>query len=219
LSTIGKAIETLIAKRIGKAADENHLHPDTQMGARAGRSTEMALELLTRQIHTIWSSKWHVATLLLVDISGAFDIVNPIRLLDILRKKRFPYWIVRWVQAFITTWNTTLVIQGHETPPFQVEVGVPQGSPLSPILFLLYIAELHEIYNCPREGLLGIGFSDDTNLLAYSKSIEANCRNLEYVHEKLLQWAQKHRMKFAPRKYELIHFTRSKVGKVFHLAF
>ena len=91
LSTIGKVIETLIAKRIGKVAEENHLLPDTQMGARVGRSTETALELLTRQIHTIWSSKRHVATLLSVDISGAFDTVNPLRLLDILRKKKLPY--------------------------------------------------------------------------------------------------------------------------------
>jgi retron-type reverse transcriptase len=187
LSTIGKVIETLIAKRIGKVAEENHLLPDTQMGGRAGRSTETALELLTRQIHTIWSSKRHVATILSVDISGAFDTVNPLRLLDILRKKRLPHWVVRWVQAFITTRNTTLVIQGHETPSFPVEAGVPQGSPLSPILFLLYIAELHDICNRPREGLSGIGFADDVNLLAYSNSIEANYRKLEQVYEKLMQ--------------------------------
>jgi hypothetical protein len=110
LSTIGKVIETLTAKRIGKAAEENHLLPDTQMGARAGRSRETALELLTRQIYTIWSSKRHVATLLSIDILGAFDIVNPLRLLDILRKKRLPYWIIQWVQEFITSRNTTLVI-------------------------------------------------------------------------------------------------------------
>jgi hypothetical protein len=48
LSTIGKVIETLIAKRIGKVAEENHLLPDTQMGARVGRSIETTLELLTR---------------------------------------------------------------------------------------------------------------------------------------------------------------------------
>src|SRR3979490_1348971 len=77
LSTIGKVIESLIAKRLGRVAEENHLLPDTQMGARAGRSTEIALELLTRQVHTIWGSKRHVATLLSVDISGAFDTVNP----------------------------------------------------------------------------------------------------------------------------------------------
>jgi retron-type reverse transcriptase len=186
LSTIGKVIETLIAKRIGKAAEDNHLLPDTQMGARAGRSTETALELLTRQVHTIWSSKRHVATLLSIDISGAFDIVNPFRLLDILRKKRLPHWLVRWVQAFITTRTTTLVIQGHETPSFSVDAGVPQGSPLSPILFLLYIVELHEICNRPWEGVLGIGFVDDTNLLAYLESTKENCKKLERVYRKLL---------------------------------
>jgi retron-type reverse transcriptase len=135
------------------------------MGARAGRSTETALELLTRQVHTIWSSKRHVATLLSIDISGAFDTVNPSRLLDILRKKRLPYWIVQWVQAFITTRKTTLVIQGYETPLFPVDAGVPQGSPLSPILFLQYAVELHQICNRLWEGLSGVGFAESTRVL------------------------------------------------------
>jgi hypothetical protein len=97
-----------------------------------------------------------------------------------------------------------------EMPLFPVDTGVPQGSPLSPILFLLYTVELYQICNRPWEGLSGVGFADDTNLLAYSESTEENCRKLERVHERLLQWARKHRMKFAPKKYELIHFARSK---------
>ena len=186
LSTIRKVVKTLIAKHLEKAAEENHLLPDTQIKARADRFTKTALELLTRQIYIIWGSKRHVATLLSVDISGAFDTVNPTRLLDTLRKKRLPHWIVRWVQAFITSRNTTLVIQGHETPAFPINVRVPQGSPLSPILFSLYTAELHRIYNHLWEGLSRIGFADDINLLTYLESTEANCRKLERVHEKLL---------------------------------
>src|SRR3981081_881889 len=93
LSTIGKVIEALTAQRLSKAAEEHHLLPKTQMGGRKNRSTETALELLTEQIRTIWTSKKHVATLLSIDILGAFNIVNHTRLLEILRKKGLPPWI------------------------------------------------------------------------------------------------------------------------------
>ena len=85
-----------------------------------------------------------VASLLSLDISGAFDTVNPI-LLDTLRQKGFPGWVVRWIRAFMTDMETTLVIQGHETAAFPVLAGVLQESPLSPILFLFYNSELLDL--------------------------------------------------------------------------
>ena len=120
LNTIGKVIETLVVQQLSKAAEEHHLLLDTQMGARPGCSTETALELLTRQIHTIWRSKRCVATLLSLDISEAFDIVNPIQLLDTLRKKGLSLQIVQWTQVFITDQSSSLVIQGHKTDHFSV---------------------------------------------------------------------------------------------------
>jgi hypothetical protein len=95
LNTIGKLIEAVTAKRIQEAAEQYHLIPDTQMGARTKRSTETALELLTEQVQTVWKSPKHIATILSLDLSGAFDTVHPIRLLDILRKKRMPGWLIR----------------------------------------------------------------------------------------------------------------------------
>jgi len=180
------------------------------MGARLSRSTEIALELLTAQIKTVWGSGKFVASLLLLDILGAFDTVNPTRLLDILRKKGLPGWIVRWIRAFMTDRRTTLVIQGSETEAFLVLAGVLQGSPLSPILFLFYNSELLDLCQRPKEGLSAIGFADDVNMLAYSRSTESNCRILEAGHTRCLAWARRHRMKFVPSKYELIHFTRSR---------
>jgi hypothetical protein len=208
LNTIGKLIEALTANRLQDAAEEHGLLPDTQMGARRGRSTETALELLVEQVRTIWTSKKHVASLLSLDISGAFDTVNPTRLLDTLRKKRIPGWLVRWVQAFMTDRTTTLVVQGQESEPFPVEAGVPQGSTLSPILFLFYNAELLDICNQPRQRLSAVGFADDINILTYGLSTETNCRTIEQTHSRCLDWARRFGMSFAPAKYELIHFTR-----------
>ena len=210
LNTIGKLIESLMARRLSQVAEEHKLLPDTQMGARPGRSTETALELLTAQVRTIWGSGKFVASLLSLDISGAFDTVNMIRLLDILRKKGLPGWVVRWIRAFMTDRKTTLVIQGHETTAFPVPAGVPQGSPLSPILFLFYNSELLDLCQRPKEGLSAVGFADDVSMLAYSRSTESNCRILEAGHSRCLDWAKRHGMRFAPKKYELIHFTRSR---------
>jgi hypothetical protein len=77
----------LVVQQLSKVTEEHHLLPDTQMRARPGCSTETVLELLTRQIYTIWRSKQYIATLLSLDISEAFDTVNPIQLLDIIKKK------------------------------------------------------------------------------------------------------------------------------------
>lgn len=110
LNTIGKLIEAITAKRIQDVAERYSLFPNTQMGARKARATETALELLTEQIHTVWKSPNHVGSMLSLDLSGAFDIVNPIRLLDILRKKGLPGWIVRWIRSFLNGRSITLII-------------------------------------------------------------------------------------------------------------
>src|SRR3981081_1225183 len=109
----------------------------------------------------------------------------------------------------MTDRKTTLVIQGTETESFSVLAGVPQGLPLSPILFLFYNSELLDLCQRPKEGLSAIGFADDINMLAYSRSTESNCQILEAGHAKCIDWAKCHGMKFVPSKYELIHFTRS----------
>jgi hypothetical protein len=90
LSTIGKLIETLLAHRLGALAEREGLLLDTQMGNWRNRSTDTALDLLLEQIHTVWHEKDHVALVLSLDIAGAFDTVNHVRLLDNLQAKRVP---------------------------------------------------------------------------------------------------------------------------------
>lgn len=208
LSTIGKVIESVTATRIRDLAETHRLLPDCQMGARQGRSVETALDLLTEQIHTVWNSGKFVSTLLSLDVSGAFDTVNATRLLDVLRQRRIPPWLVYWVRAFISDRQSTLLIQGEETETFRLLAGVPQGSPLSPILYLFYNAELLEACQDPQLQASAIGFVDDTNILVYGTSTESNCQRLEEIHQRCISWAARYGTSFAPQKYELIHFAR-----------
>jgi retron-type reverse transcriptase len=92
------------------------------------------------QIYTVRKARNQVALVLSLDTARAFDTVNHLRLLDNLRKIWVPLWFVRTVRSFLTDRTTTLLVDNEETKLRQLKAGVPQGSPLSPILFLFYNA-------------------------------------------------------------------------------
>ena len=98
-----------------------------------------------------------MATLLSLDISGAFDRVIRKRLIHVLRAKGIPQRLARWVHSFMSDRTTTLVIADTETAEALVTAGIPQGSPLSPILFLFYAAKLLEKCNSTTERLSASG--------------------------------------------------------------
>jgi len=209
LNTLGKIVETIAADRIRSILEDNNLLPETQMGARKGRSTLTALELLTEQVHTIWgSAKNKVATVLSLDVSGAFDNVSHPRLLHNMRVHRLPESLVGYIHSFLTERSTSVRLNGNDSTIRPVATGIPQGSVLSPILFLVFAAGLLEICNNPAKQVSAVGFVDDVNILTYSNTTEENCTTLTAIHDQCLAWAERHGVKFAPAKYELIHLTR-----------
>ena len=89
-----------------------------------------------------------------------------------------------------------------------VLAGVPQGSPLSPILFILYIASLYEAL-ARQPGIVVCGFADDTNLLAFGRTDAETTLQLERAWGICETWAKTRGMQFEPAKSELIHFTKA----------
>jgi hypothetical protein len=84
LNSMGKVIEKVISKRIAAAAETQGLLPETQMGNRPERSTDLAIKLVVDATHTAWRHG-AVASLLQLDIKGVFDTVNHTRLLYTLQ--------------------------------------------------------------------------------------------------------------------------------------
>ena len=68
----------------------------------------------------------------------------------------------------------------------KVDLGIPQGSPISPILYLFYNADLLEESEDISLSITPMGFVDDISLLTYSKSTKRNVRNLEKAYRKCL---------------------------------
>lgn len=83
------------------------------------------------------------------------------------------------MKAWLQDRVAILHFDGNHTEDIPVTADVPQGSPLSPVLFILYIASLYEALKKDHPLLSIVGFADDTNLLAFGKSGQANARQLE----------------------------------------
>ena len=140
LNTIGKALESVIARRISYMVETHNILPPTYLGGRKGISTEHAVLHLVDWIRRAWGHGRHVVTMVLVDVSGAYDNVSHQRLLHNLRMQGLGF-LVPWISSFLTGRLIRICMPEHMTESFSTPTGIPQGSPMSPILYLLY--------NCP----------------------------------------------------------------------
>ena len=205
LNTLGKALEAIVANRLTYLADTYHLLPSRHTGGRKLASTDHAIHLLLQRIHGAWADG-KVASLLLLDVSGAFDNVSRQRLLHNLGKRRVNQTLVRWIDSFLNDRSSALKLQEYTAPSAPVQTGIPQGSPLSPILYLFYNADLIEA--CKTENTEAVGYIDDVSVLAVGPTAQRNCKTLKTIHQRAEKWALQHGSQFASAKYELVHFTR-----------
>jgi ribonuclease HI len=210
INTIGKIMDAVVARRLSYLVETHHVLPPTHMGGRKHRSTEHALHAVTAKIYEQWNKgrDGQVASLLLLDVSGAFDNVSHKRLLHDLRKRKVDENTVRWIASFLSDMHTHILVDGFNSQDYAINTGIPQGSPLSPLLYILYNADLIEQCN-KHPDAMSTGYIDDVAILAWGKTTERTCEILGTILEKAQQWATTHASVFAPDKFQLTHFTRS----------
>lgn len=206
MNTIGKVLDSVLAKRLQYYAEQYHLLPRNHTGGRKATSSEHALHLLIEKIHAAWS-KGKVASLLLLDVTGAFDNVSHARLIHNLRKRHIHPMIVGWIGSYLRERTTEIRLSEGTTDPIPANTGIPQGSPLSPILYLFYNADLLDIGGVHD---LVIGFIDDTSILVTGNTKGENVGALQDIHKKAEDWARRTGSVFAPQKYEMIHFANGR---------
>jgi hypothetical protein len=158
-------MDAIIAQRLSYVAETHGLLPSTHMGGRKGRSTEHAIHHhIIDKIYEAWSRGR--ASLLLLDVSGAFDTVSHQRLLHNLRKRKIDEKTVLWIASLLEDRYTRTSVDGIKTKQIKVRTGTVQGSPLSPILYTSYNAD--SIDQCNRaDDTVATGFIDDVAILAW----------------------------------------------------
>ena len=167
--------------------------------------------ILLESIHQAWKNE-NVFSAIFMDMAGAFNNVHHEWLIHNMRKCKIPAEITWWILSFLSNRTTRMWFNGITTNHIPTPTGIPQGSPLSPILYILYNSNLLDIPK--REKQLGLGYIDDILYGVQNKMAMGNTRELKQLLIKSEQWWQQHGTQFEKSKYVLIHFTWNLSAKV-----
>ena len=189
LSTLSKLFEIIIQRRMVKFLFKQHFFSENQFGFLPSRNTSEALQSHISHIVNNLENKNMVLGLYL-DISKAFDTVNHTILLDKLYKAGFRGSFHSWLKSYLSDRVQCVKYKQVKSSCLPVVSGVPQGSTLGPLLFLIYINSLLLL---PLNGPV-FSFADDTAFVYSGKSdfeISQKCLN---DLEKLNHWFLFHKI-------------------------
>ncbi|KAJ6168143.1 hypothetical protein N7497_000986 [Penicillium chrysogenum] len=205
LATLGKILESVVAERISHAVETHGLLPTSHFGARKQRSAEQALLLLQEQIYTAWRGR-RVLSLISFDVKGAYNGVCKERLLQRMKARGIPEGLLRWVEAFCSERTANIQINGQLSEVQSLpQAGLPQGSPLSPILFLFFNADLVQRQIDSQGG--AVAFVDDFTAWVTGSTAQSNREGIEAIIREALDWERRSGATFEAEKTAIIHFA------------
>ena len=113
------------------------------------------------------------------------------------------------MQSYFEDRTARLYFDKVTLKPYKITQSTPQGSPLSPILFIIFISTLYQrLKEIPN--LITIGFANNTNLLIYVRDTKIVYETLERGYKVYKKWAKERGIKFNLSKSKLIYFTRTR---------
>jgi hypothetical protein len=115
-----------------------------------------------------------------------------------------------WCSTFLSERTITLSFNSQTDRQRPISTSIPQGSPASPILFILYLRPLFDTLNTIHPNIWSPSYIDDVALVAQGKTREGNVRVLEAAARTAFQWAQDNAVVFDDAKLEMLHFHQAR---------
>ncbi len=182
--------------------NQSNLFYELQHGFRQNRSCQTQLLMLIDDLLLAMNLKSQV-DLILLDFSKAFDKVNHTKLIYKLHFYGIRGETLTWIKSFLDNRSQSVILNGAHSDIIDVASGVPQGSVLGPLLFLIYINDLPEHVSSSKVRL----FADDTAIYL-SLTCGSHSQHLQHDLHELEKWELLWDMSFNPSKCQCIHITK-----------
>ena len=166
LSCFSKIFEKIACIRLSIFLENNKLLSDNQFGFRSNHSTVHPMLKFMNHVSNALNKKKHCIAIF-CDLRKAFDTVDHEILFKKLERLGICGSTLKWFKSYLSERKQFVSIDGVLSDLLEILIGVPQGSILGPILFLIYVNDLPEWSN-----LLALLFADDTTLLASDDNID-----------------------------------------------
>jgi hypothetical protein len=207
LSVLSKLFERVVADQIWNHLQRFDLLPPTQSGFRPGYSTETAtLRVISEILAAV--DRGDFAALVLLDLSTAFNTVDHAVLLERLRRSfGFSGVALAWLSSYLSG-RTECVQRGScRSSTTTLVCGVPQGSVLGPVLFIMYTADLPSLV--VRHGLQPHLYADDTQVYGSCRAEEVGTffNRLTKCVDDVALWMRSNRLQMNAGKTEYMWFT------------
>ena len=199
-SQLSKIFEKVIRKNLVDHLEEHNRFNSNQHGFRKGRSClSQLLEHFDRITRLLEEGK--MVDVIYLDFAKAFDKVDIGIVIRKLKCLGVQGQIGRWIQNFLTNRSQSVVVAGYKSDPSPVLSGVPQGSVLGPLLFLILIGDIDR--NIVESFISS--FADDTRV---GNGIENNndIINLQTSLNEIYEWALINNMEFNSDKFEYLRY-------------
>ena len=212
-SCVVKLLERMLANRITSVAETKGMLSKLQAGFRKGRCCEDQILKIVQGISDGYQAKPRMrrSVLVLLDYSRAYDTVWRERLLLNLHDKGIPMTLVRWIASFLEERHAKVRFGDTLSKNRRIRQGVPQGSVLSPLLFLFYINNLAELLEkeLTSEGVDAevAMFADDVSILARGATKEEATRTAQKLVDVVTTWSDEWKLCLNTGKSQVTLFT------------
>lgn len=200
LPIISKLFEIIIQKRIQVYIKRFNVIPNHQFGFRKSHATIDQIHRITNEIEKVFERK-EVCSTVFLDVAQAFDKVWHKGL--IFKLNRFlPNSYVKLLSSYLSDRVFRVREENEYSSLKDIKAGVPQGSILGPLLYLIYTSDLPVL-----EGIKVATFADDTALMATGRNIFESTTKLQEANNSISNWCKLWKIKLNETKSVHVNFT------------